>query len=74
MSGKWSGSTANRYWQRPGSRVRGVEGDAERGRRLWALLADERFWCDNCGAMHPLREHRERREAHPFRTAFRGSV
>ena len=74
MSGQWSGGGANRYWQRPGSRVRNVEGDAERSQRLAALLADTPFWCDNCGACHPLREHRNCRSAHPFRNAFRGAT
>jgi len=74
VSGQWSGGSANRYWQRAGSRVRNVPGDTERRQRLYRLLADERFWCDNCGAMHPLHEHRDCRETHPFRTAFRGAV
>jgi hypothetical protein len=74
VTGQWSGGAANRYWQRPGSRLRDVEGDAERGRRLYELLKDERFWCDNCGGMHPLREHRDCREQNPFRSAYRGAT
>lgn len=74
MSGQWSGAGANRYWQRPGSRLRSVAGDAERGRRLYELMKDEPFWCDNCGGSHPLCEHRDCRAANPFRTAFRGAT
>jgi hypothetical protein len=74
MSGQWSGGVANRTWQRPGHRVTRYPGDAERGRRLFELLKHERFWCDNCGGVHPLAEHRDCRAAFPFRTAFRGSV
>jgi hypothetical protein len=74
MSGKWSGGAANRTWQRPGSRERNVPGDAERSKRLFALLAHERFWCDNCGRLHPLIEHRACRAEHPFRSAWRGAT
>jgi len=74
MSGQWSGGTANRYWRRPGRRVLNVPGDAERGPRLFAELAREPFWCDNCGASHPLAEHRDCRAAHPFRSAWRGAT
>lgn len=74
MSGRWSGGTANRYWQRPGSRLRNVPGDAERGKRLFAQLAQESFWCDNCGDCHPLAEHRACRAAFPFRSAWRGAT
>ena len=72
MSGKWSGGAANRYWARPGRRVLNVPGDTERGPRLFAALAAEPFWCDNCGRGHPLAEHRDCRAAFPFRTAWRG--
>jgi hypothetical protein len=72
VSGQWSGGTHNRYWQRPGSRLRDVPGDAERGRRLFAHLAAERFWCGTCGGTHPLAEHRACREANPFMSALRG--
>lgn len=74
MSGQWSGGVANRTWARPGHRVTDAAGDAERGRRLFAQLAHERFWCDNCGSCHPLIEHRDCRAGNPFQTAFRGSV
>lgn len=74
MSGEWSGGIANRTWQRAGNRNRKVDGDARRGQRLYALLKDERFWCDNCGNVHALREHRECRAAYPYRTAFRGAA
>jgi hypothetical protein len=60
--GRWSGGAANRTWARPGSR-RVIEGDAERGARLWAAMKDEPFLCETCGMMHPLREHRECRAA-----------
>ncbi len=72
MTGVWSGGIANRSWGRPGSRLRNVPGDAERGQRLFAQLAHVRFWCDNCGRLHPLAEHRDCRTAHPFQTAYRG--
>jgi len=68
MSGQWSGGVANRYWRRPGVRTRG---DPELAARLDAELAPVPFWCDNCGRMHPLREHRECRAAHPHQTAYR---
>ena len=74
MSGQWSGGTANRYWRRPGSRVLNVAGDGERSLRLSAALAGERFWCDNCGSLHPLAEHRGCRTAFPFRSAWRGQT
>jgi hypothetical protein len=74
MSGVWTGSGTTRRWVRPGSRLTNVPGDRERSQRLMAALADTPFWCDNCGSMHPLIEHRDCRDSHPFRTAFRGSV
>lgn len=74
MSGKWSGGAANRYWKRQGSRRVNVPGDAERGPRIFAAVASEPFWCDNCGGLHPLIEHRDCRAAFPFRNAFRGST
>ncbi len=74
MSGQWSGGAANRHWGRPGSRARNVPGDGERGPRLFTALAAARFWCDNCGRLHPLAEHRDCRAAHPFQSAWRGSA
>ena len=74
MAGKWSGGAANRYWQRPGSRVLHVHGDKERGQRIFAAIQHEPFWCDNCGGLHPLIEHRRCRAGHPFRSAFRGAT
>lgn len=74
MSGKWSGGVANRTWQRPGNRNRNVPGDRERSARLFEALKDTPFWCDNCGSVHPLIEHRECRAREPFRTAFRGAT
>ena len=70
--GQWSGGVANRTWQRPGNRNRYAEGDAERGPRLEALLAHERFWCDVCGGLHALIEIRDCRKANPFTTALKG--
>ena len=61
--GKWSGTAGNRTWQRPGSRVRHVHGDAARAARLYEELAGEQFLCDACGRMHPLAEHRACRES-----------
>jgi len=57
--GKWSGGTNNRHWERPGSHVRNLEGDAERSSRLAAEMAAVPFLCDTCGQMHPLAEHRQ---------------
>lgn len=57
MSGEWTGGVANRHWQRKGHRGGHVQGDTARGRRLFAELADEPFWCESCGGSHPLREH-----------------
>lgn len=71
MTGVWSGGIANRQWARPGSR-RDIPGDTQRGQRLYTLLAGSRFWCDNCGRLHPLREHRQCRATNPFQTAYRG--
>src|SRR5271163_4646223 len=59
MPTKWKGGPANRSWGRLGYVAPIVKGDQERGRRLWALLALERFWCDVCGSCHPLAEHRD---------------
>ena len=61
--GRWSGSGANRYWARPGSRRRGVNGDAERSARLAAERADVPFLCEICDRRHALREHRTCRES-----------
>lgn len=71
MSGKWTGGVANRYWTRPGVRT---TGNPETAARLFEELKDTPFWCDNCGSMHPLIEHRDCRAAYPFRTAFRGAT
>jgi hypothetical protein len=71
MSGQWSGGAANRTWARPGVRTRG---DPAVAAALYEALKDTRFWCDNCGSMHPLREHRNCRAQHPFQTAFRGAA
>jgi hypothetical protein len=65
--GKWSGGSQNRAWVRPGSRLRNIEGDAERGARLFELMKHERFLCDCCGQMHELVEHRECREREAVR-------
>ena len=65
--GKWSGGTANRTWSRPGSRVRHVHGEPERGRRLYAQMAGVPFFCETCGQMHPLAEHRQCRAAERIR-------
>lgn len=70
--GVWTGSGTTRRWIRPGSRLTNVPGDTERGARLFDQLQHERFWCDNCGSLHPLIEHRACRAANPFRTAYRG--
>lgn len=71
MSGKWSGGVANRQWARPGMRT---HGDPALAARLDEELASVPFWCDNCGSMHPLREHRDCRRNNPFQTAFRGAT
>ena len=60
--GKWSGSTNNRTWVRPGSRLRDIRGDADRSARLAEQLADDEFLDETCGRTHPLREHRECRK------------
>ena len=60
--GKWSGGIANRTWARTSGRVTDLEGDAERGPRLYAQLAGRLFLCETCGRTHPLREHRLCRE------------
>jgi hypothetical protein len=52
--GKWTGQGQARRWVRPGSR-RIIPGDPERGERLAAGLARERFWCERCGGTHELR-------------------
>jgi hypothetical protein len=57
MSGEWTGGGANRYWQRPGYRG-GVIDDPERDARLYAAMANERFFCETCTGVHPLAEHR----------------
>lgn len=58
MSGQWTGGSVNRQWIRPGSRVTDLPGDRARGVRLAAELATARFWCETCGGVHPLAEHR----------------
>lgn len=57
MSGEWSGGSANYRWQRAGHRGGPVDGDTERGARLFAELAGTPFWCDTCNGCHPLAEH-----------------
>ena len=74
MSGQWSGGAANRQWARPGRRVFDTPADRARFAEKFPHLMDARFWCDNCGGNHPLREHRDCRATHPFRNAFRGST
>lgn len=54
--GKWSGSIANRRWERRRSYA---APDPERDTRLYQQLASEIFWCEICGRTHPLREHRD---------------
>lgn len=62
--GKWSGGAANRSWARyAGAREISTAGDAERGARLFALLASTEFLCETCGTMHALAEHRQCRSA-----------
>ena len=63
MSGEWSGGSANRSWHRTGHRGAPVDGDTERGARLFAELAGTPFWCDTCGGCHPLAEHAACRDA-----------
>jgi hypothetical protein len=57
-AGGWSGGVANREWNRAAGQ--GYFGrlarDAEH--RLYLAVADECFYCEACGACHPLREHR----------------
>ena len=65
--GKWSGGVANRTWARSQGRATELPGDAERGRRLYAQLAAENFYCQHCGRSHPLREHRVCRAEFPWR-------
>jgi hypothetical protein len=64
MSGQWTGASLNRTWQHPGSRARNVDGDKERGARLYSHLAHEWFWCEVCKRTHPLWEHRRCRGNH----------
>jgi hypothetical protein len=61
--GKWSGSTANRAWTRPGSRYH-HDGLTTRQRHdLYDQHATDNFWCDTCEMPHPLSEHRACRAA-----------
>jgi hypothetical protein len=53
---KWQGSGIYGGFVRQGNRNRNVPGDRERGQRLFAELASERFWCANCGGTHELRD------------------
>ena len=57
MSGEWTGGAVNRVWRRKGHRGGPVPGDGDRGARLFALMAEEAFWCETCGGAHALREH-----------------
>jgi hypothetical protein len=57
--GTWSGGTANRSWSRHGSRHYQEELTEAEVRELFEDKADEPFWCESCGATHPLSEHRE---------------
>lgn len=62
--GRWSGGTANRTWARyAGAAVVDIAGDAERGPRLYAELADAVFYCETCKGTHPLAEIRNCRSA-----------
>ena len=61
--GKWSGGLANRTWARPGNRY-GDDGlTPEQQHALFEEHADEPFWDETCGQVHPLREHRQCRGA-----------
>lgn len=62
MSGEWTGGAQNRHWRRTGHRGGPIPGDTARGQRLYAELADEPFWCETCGACHPLSEHQACRQ------------
>jgi hypothetical protein len=62
MSGEWTGGAANRVWRQAGHRGGPVRGDGARGRRLFAQLAEVPFWCETCGRLHPLAEHRRCRD------------
>lgn len=59
MSGRWTGGVANRdrnvrylNHQAP-TLTRAEEHD------LFERMADEPFWCECCGQMHPLIEHKD---------------
>lgn len=65
MSGyEWAGGIANGGFQRAGSRIRNVPGDAERGVRLFRQLAGAIFYHERCGGSHPLAEHRKCKQTH----------
>jgi len=64
VSGEWTGSSQNRHWQRTGHRGGPVDGDAERGERLFEELADVSFWCETCGGCHALAGHQACRQEH----------
>jgi len=61
--GKWSGGAANRTWARPGSRYQSDGLTEEQRNALYEEHADDPFWDESCGQVHPLREHRECRAA-----------
>jgi len=70
MSGyEWQGSGLHGGFMRSGNR----RVDIRPNLPLYESVAAKPFWCDNCGGMHPLREHRTCRRDYPFRSAARGA-
>lgn len=65
--GKWSGGAANRTWARPGSRYQDDGMTGEQRGALYESVADEPFFDETCGAVHPLREHRDCRNGAALR-------
>ncbi len=55
--GKWSGSWLTMSWSRPG--VRYSKRDPQADAALSASMHQVEFWCETCGRMHQLIEHRE---------------
>ena len=59
----WTGGAQNRTWKRGRADVnRNVPGDAERGPYLFALLREQTFCAERCGATHQLGEMRNRHD------------
>ena len=56
--GRWSGGIANREWNRAAGQLNLAPITDADAHQLYLDQRDNSFYCETCGAAHPLREHR----------------